>query len=228
MPAEFDHHARDYDEQLGPALKITGQTRHHFLQRRVAWLGFRLRQYRMQPGEILDFGCGIGDALPVLQAELKPHRLTGFDISETSLKMAAERWPDQPFEFTERLEDQDRFSLAYVNGVLHHVPKAERPDALAQLYKALQPDGVLAFFENNPLNPVMVHAMKKVPFDHNAVTLTPWESTALLRRAGFKILQLDFLFFFPAFLKWLIPLESYLCKLPLGAQYLVLARKETH
>ena len=46
-----------------------------------------------------------------------------------------------------------------------------------------------------------------------------------LRRAGFEIVLGDSLFVFPGALAFLRPLEPWLCKLPLGGQYLVLARK---
>jgi hypothetical protein len=36
----------------------------------------------------------------------------------------------------------------------------------------------------------------------------------------------DYLFFSPGYFSWLHPLEKWLIKVPLGAQYQVLARKE--
>jgi hypothetical protein len=47
----------------------------------------------------------------------------------------------------------------------------------------------------------------------------------LLRSCGFEILRTQFLFVFPRALAKLRPLEPALARFPLGAQYLVLAKK---
>ena len=67
--------------------------------------------------------------------------------------------------------------------------------------------------------------MSRVPFDRDAVMLFPHEARRLLRQAGLDIVLTDSLFIFPASLAGLRPLEPRLCKLPIGGQYLVLARK---
>jgi hypothetical protein len=51
------------------------------------------------------------------------------------------------------------------------------------------------------------------------------EARQLLLDAGFEIVRSDFLFIFPAVLSWLRFLERPLSKLPIGAQYQVLARR---
>ena len=63
------------------------------------------------------------------------------------------------------------------------------------------------------------------PVRIDAITLAPPEARRLLRAGGFEILRTDFLFIFPGFLSPLRKLEPAFAALPLGAQYLVLARK---
>jgi len=75
------------------------------------------------------------------------------------------------------------------------------------------------------MNPGTRYVMSHCVFDKDAVTLMPGETRQLLRDAGFEILRTDYAFVFPRFLKALRPLENLLTKLPLGAQYQVLARK---
>ncbi len=87
--------------------------------------------------------------------------------------------------------------------------------------------GCLRFFENNPLNPGTRYVMSRIPFDRDAITLTPWNARALLRSAGFDILGTDYLFYFPKVLSALRKVEPLLAKLPFGAQYLVLCRKSS-
>jgi hypothetical protein len=67
--------------------------------------------------------------------------------------------------------------------------------------------------------------MSRIPFDRGAVTISAPGARHLLRQAGFQIVRTDHLFFFPRILRRLRPLEKRLAFVPLGAQYLVLARK---
>ena len=60
--------------------------------------------------------------------------------------------------------------------------------------------------------------MHRIPFDRDAIPLTPPEARRLLQAGGFEILRTDFLFLFPRMLKWLRGLETLLVRWPLGAQ----------
>ena len=66
--------------------------------------------------------------------------------------------------------------------------------------------------------------MSRIPFDRDAITLTPPETRRLLRAGGFEILRTDFLFIFPRMLSW-FRASNRSSRLPLGAQYQVLCRK---
>jgi hypothetical protein len=55
--------------------------------------------------------------------------------------------------------------------------------------------------------------------------LFPHQARRLLSQAGLKVLRTDHLFFFPARLAALRPLERWLRRVPLGGQYLVLVQK---
>jgi hypothetical protein len=67
--------------------------------------------------------------------------------------------------------------------------------------------------------------MSRIPFDRDAITLSPPEARRLLRAEGFEIVRTDFLSIFPKFLRWFRALEPLVSRLPLGAQYQVLCRK---
>jgi hypothetical protein len=101
----------------------------------------------------------------------------------------------------------------------------ERAGAVEYIYKALRPGGWFAMFENNPWNPGTRYVMSKIPFDRDAVTLSPVEGKRMVRAGGFGVKRVDFLFYFPAVLKFMRPLEMLLYKVPMGTQYLVLAKK---
>ena len=67
--------------------------------------------------------------------------------------------------------------------------------------------------------------MRRIPFDRDAVPLSPRRARGLLAAAGFDGLRIRSLFYFPHALRLLRPLERSLARLPLGAQYWVLARR---
>jgi hypothetical protein len=68
--------------------------------------------------------------------------------------------------------------------------------------------------------------MRRIPFDRDAVMLSIREARRLLRTAELLPLgSASTLFYFPRALRALRPLERPLSRLPLGAQYLVLARR---
>jgi SAM-dependent methyltransferase len=122
-------------------------------------------------------------------------------------------------------EPDGTLDLAYCNGVFHHIPLHEREAAVGYVYRAVRPGGLFALWENHPWNPGTRYVMSKCVFDKDAIVLTPSESRRLLTGQGFQVLRTDFAFIFPRTLKALRPLEKWLHKLPLGAQYQVLARK---
>jgi hypothetical protein len=97
--------------------------------------------------------------------------------------------------------------------------------AVDYILRCLRPGGLFALWENNPWNPGTRYVMSRIPFDRDAVTITPPQATKLLRARGFQILGVNYLFFFPRFLKSLRFLEPYASRIPMGAQYQVLCRK---
>ncbi len=84
----------------------------------------------------------------------------------------------------------------------------------------MKPDGVFAFFENNPWNPGTRYIMSRVDFDRDAITITPREARRLLEDHGFCPIRFASLFYFPSSLAFLRPLERWLKSLPFGGQYL--------
>jgi SAM-dependent methyltransferase len=115
--------------------------------------------------------------------------------------------------------------LAFCNGVFHHIPVGDRSEAVRFVFDALRPGGFFAFWENNAWNPATRFIMSRTSFDQDAILVFPHEARKLLREAGFEVLETDYLFIFPAPLAFLRPTERWVSKLPLGGQYLVLARK---
>jgi SAM-dependent methyltransferase len=129
------------------------------------------------------------------------------------------------FKRIDEVSTDVQVDVAYCNGVFHHIPVRDRASAVDYVFHRLRPGGVFALWENNPWNPGTRYIMSRVPFDRDAITLSPPETRRLLRTAGFDVLRTDFLFIFPRSLQWFRVLETLVHRLPLGGQYQVLARK---
>ena len=225
---EFDAYAARYDEALAAGLSITGEDKDYYARGRMRWVAGRLKALgTIPPTTVLDFGCGLGNATPLFIEELVAREVVGVDVSEGLLDRAREAFANEPrarFATIDAHHAPASADLAFVNGVFHHIPVADRPAALQYVRRTLRPGGLFAFWENNPWNPGTRYIMSRVSFDEHAITITPPEARGLLRDAGFETIETDFLFIFPRALRWLRPLERLAARLPLGGQYLVLCR----
>lgn len=224
---EFDAYAEDYDAALQRGLSVSGETKDFFAQGRMAWVHRRLQDFHFQPKSALDFGCGTGTSVPLLLGLGKMEEVMGVEVSKRSIEVARKLNPSKAVRFSliADLDPAGRFDLAFCNGVFHHIPAGKRGQALDYVFQSLRPGGLFAFWENNPWNPGTRWIMSRIPFDRDAITLSAPEARDSLCRAGFEILRTDFLFFFPRALAWFRCLEPSLVRVPLGAQYLVLARR---
>ena len=225
--AEFDEFAVDYDAELNKGLSLTGESKEYFAEGRMRWIRRRFEKLDFTPRTALDFGCGTGSSTPYFFDLLGLQSLTGVDPSEDSLEVARAAYPEYTVEFLPpaSFSGPGSLDLAFCNGVFHHIPIAERAAAVRFVFDALRPGGYFAFWENNAWNPATRYVMSKVPFDRDAILLFPHGARRLLREGGFEVVGTDYLFVFPGALAALRPVEPLVCKLPLGGQYLVLARK---
>jgi SAM-dependent methyltransferase len=223
----FDAYALDYDAALNEGLSVSGEDKTFFARERIAWLARCLASLNFKPENAFDFGCGTGSATPFLFDLLQVRSVAGVDVSPRSIAVAARQYASRPARFCLRgdYEPDASHDIAFCNGVFHHIPPNERPDAVRYVRDALQSGGLFAFWENNPWNLGTRYVMSKIPFDRDAITLTAGEARSLLTENGFEIVRTDYLFIFPKLLKMFRGLEPSVSRLPLGAQYQVLARK---
>ena len=91
------------------------------------------------------------------------------------------------------------------------------------LRKLLNHGAHLALFENNPWNPGTRMVMSRIPFDRDAIPLSYLETRRRILAAGFDVHETRFLFYMPKGLAPLRFIEPLFVKVPLGAQYYVLA-----
>ncbi|MGH9368534.1 MAG: class I SAM-dependent methyltransferase [Thermoanaerobaculia bacterium] len=223
----FDAYRLDYDELLNRGLAVSGEDASYFARRRIAWLAACLERAGERPASVLDYGCGHGSSAPLLQEGLGAARVVGVEKSKGLLEAALATHVSDRIHFVERdaCVPDGTFDLAFCNGVFHHIAPAQRPVEARFLFDALRPGGLLAFWENNPWNPGARYVMSRIPFDRGAEPVSFLAAGRLLRGQGFSVLRADHLFLFPRVLRALRPLEPFVSRLPLGAQYQLLCRK---
>jgi SAM-dependent methyltransferase len=223
---EFDAYAQQYESALNEGLGVSGEGPEYFAEKRIHWTAQVLKECS-SINSVLDFGCGVGIATPLISKSFSPEKICGFDPSTEAIRRAKIEFAGDGINFTatSKAIPTEQFDLAYCNGVFHHILPANRDLAFETVFRSLKAGGWFAFWENNPWNPGTRYVMSKIPFDRDAVVISPIQARALLKQAGFRIVRSDAWFLFPRSLSWLRPLEKCVHRLPLGAQYLVLAQK---
>jgi SAM-dependent methyltransferase len=216
---EFDRYARQYDRVLGEAIPESLNDDGYFAEYKIALMAARLGNNR--PARILDFGCGAGRSLPYLEQYFPDAELFGYDLSSASLEIAAKHTPRAKL-FSDWSEISTmRFDAIVAANVFHHIPVAERREALIQCRLVLAAAGKMFLFEHNPFNPLTRWIFERCPFDVDAEMLKMKSALELSREAGFNSEQHGYTLFFPRQLASLRGIEPWLKRLPLGAQYYV-------
>ncbi|MES2287025.1 MAG: class I SAM-dependent methyltransferase [Bacteroidota bacterium] len=227
MEELFDKSA-EYDDMLNKGISLSGEDKYFFIHGRFSDLVKNIPSEK-KIKNLLDFGCGVGDATLLMKQYFPEAEITGSDTAAKALKYAGYKNSDNGTIRYIEIKDfqlKNEFDLCFVNGVFHHIPIEQRSDAAKMIYDSLKPGGLLALFENNPLNPGTKMVMRRIPFDKDAITLVHNETRRMLISAGFKIkIKPRFLFYFPKALGFLRPLEKFFVHVPLGAQYYFIAEK---
>ena len=227
MSSTFDSFVESYEDACERGLAFTGESRDFFARTRIEICAAAIRKSRCAIHSILDYGCGLGHTAPLLLDHFSETRVVGLDNSGPTIAEAQRKYGSSRCRFTTSLDsdENDTFDAAYCNGVFHHIPIAERIDQAKVVFDALRPGGWFMFWENNPWNPGTRYVMSKIPFDRDAILLSPANSRQLLRQVGFHIQTTTYHFFFPRLLRMFRSLERRLVRFPLGGQYCVWAIK---
>ncbi len=228
IASTFDSAAAVYLQQLDQGISLSGESADYFVQGRVQFLADYLEhQIPLHSLQVLDFGCGVGNACETLRTELRAQCVTGLDCSASSLELAQQRYGEQHYAWSVDGQSipSESMDVVYTSGVFHHIAPEQRQFELQRIYDWLKPGGYFAFFENNPWNPGTRWVMSRIPFDRDAQCLSTIESRKQLLQAGFEVHVTRSLFYFPRLLKFLRPVEGLLAAVPLGAQYVVIGKR---
>ena len=145
----------------------------------------------------------------------------------------AKRWPDRlgpppmlaPQQEAKTPFADGQFDVVLISAVLHHVPPETRAQVYGELGRITKSGGRIYVFEHNPRNPLVRHVIARTPIDRNAVLLDAREVNHGLLATRRYHLETDYLMFMPPALTFLRAVDRALAWLPLGAQYVVAARK---
>jgi SAM-dependent methyltransferase len=225
--AAFDDYADAYEQVLNKGVALSGESPDYFAEGRIDHTASWLQALGVgSPGRVADFGCGVGNSVPHLRHRFLEARLLGLDVSARSIKRARHRHGDTArFAVVNEDEFARDHDLVYCNGVFHHITPDSRRECAMLVYELLVPGGYFALWENNPWNPGTRWVMRRIPFDHDAISLAAPEARSLVSGAGFEVVGTQYCFYFPRALRAFRPLERLGHRVPLGAQYCVLARK---
>ena len=123
--------------------------------KRLRGLGLDALGSRLEPGTaVLDLCCGSGEAAaPWLAAGFE---VTGLDISEHALDLAAKRHP--ALKRVEGLAEDPplndhQFSAIQLSVALHEFPRLERNQVLRSIRRLLKPGGWLVIVDLHPAGP---------------------------------------------------------------------------
>lgn len=227
---EFDHLADNYEKNISPWMKLTGEGIEFYAQSRIKWVAKELRKQDYKPHIILDFGCGVGLATPFLLEEFGSDcTIIGVDVSLDSLEVAKSKYASRnvSFESLENYKPNQLVDLVYCNGVFHHIPLNERDGALQFVHDSLRPGGFFALWENNPWNPITKYNMTHAEIDRNAITINSLQGKRMVLAKRFELLKIRYHFIFPAFLRYLRLFEFLVSQIPIGAQYVILSQKDS-
>lgn len=227
--AEFDQFADEYYILHQKNIRHSGESPEFFAEYKIRDVLELFHNKATNPEYILDFGAGIGTSIPYFKRFFPDSSLTCLDVSEKSLKVGKTRFPGladfQAFDGMHIPSPDNTFDLVFAACVFHHIPHNAHSALLQEWLRILKPGGTAVIFEHNPLNPLTVRAVNACPFDENAKLIRGALLRGEMEKAGFQSVGLRYRLFMPGILRSLRPLEQWLHRCPLGAQYFVHATK---
>lgn len=229
LQAEFDQFALEYQQQHAASIRLSGETPDFFAQYKIDDVAARLARSGVKPRRILDFGAGVGNSLGPMRAAFPDSEITLLDPSSQSLDIARKRFPGQAdfrhFDGETIPYDDASFDLAFAACVFHHIPEDLHLGLIKEIERVLTGGGSFFLFEHNPWNPLTTHAVRNCAFDENAILINSRDLRKRMAAAGFSKSDVVYRIFFPRVLARLRPLERFLTRMPMGAQYFVHAVK---
>lgn len=229
VEAEFDRVAANYQQQHEQSIRLSGEDTGYFARYKIAVMHDIISSSGKKFCNIADFGAGIGNSLPHLRSFFSDSNLTAIDVSAKSLEycdgLGLSGLQTHHYNGYNLNLPGDKQDIIFTSCVFHHIEPEYHVSLLQQIYFNLDDQGQFFLFEHNPWNPLTLHAVNNCPFDENAILISAPEMKRRLLQAGFKKVHIRYHVFFPRILAFLRPMEHYLVRVPIGAQYSLQAIK---
>ena len=227
MEAEFDLLADNYYNQHKANLAITGEGPEYFSEYKVADFAKYFKNQKI-PIDILDFGSGIGNSIEFFRKYFPGCKLCCADVSAKSIEISKKRFPGN--ELYVQIKDivpfpDKRFDAVFTACVFHHIPREDHAKWIFELKRVIRPEGVLAIYEHNPLNPLTVRAVRTCPIDVNARLIRAGTMKKLLVDHGWRDTKIEYKLFFPASMSSFRFLERHIRNMFFGAQWRITGKK---
>lgn len=225
----FDEYEAEYSETVNKSLNFSGLNVDFFTKVKTAYIVDVIDEHFDDAGSVrlLDVGCGVGNYHGILEPHLGG--VVGVDISESSVERARSINTSIDYHSYDGIElpfQDDAFDVALTICVMHHVPPENWEKFASEMKRVVRPGGLALIFEHNPNNPLSVHVVNNCPFDEDAVLLRSKRTKELFRNAGFANVAANFIISIPPFNSLLRKVDRLFSKIPLGAQYYVVAKKD--
>jgi SAM-dependent methyltransferase len=175
---------------------------------------------------VLDVGCGPGLTDSFLTGKFGS--LAGVDISRPMVERARQTNPGTLYEWYDGRHlpfANESFDLVFAICVLHHVETQDRSGFVAEVARVTRPGGIVAILEHNPLNPLTRVVVSRCEFDEGVKLVGMGETKRMLANAGADPVESRYVLFFPWHARVFRRAERGLGPVPLGAQYMVAARR---
>jgi SAM-dependent methyltransferase len=225
---EFDRYKDTYTGRVQDSIGFLKQDLSFYTEAKVCRLLSLARELGDPAGlRALDVGCGVG----ITDELLAPHlgALHGVDVSAGVMEAAARLNPSVRYTTydgaTLPFEDGG-FDMTFAICVLHHVPPVSWSSFVGEMERVVRPGGLVVLIEHNPFNPLTRVAVARCSFDEDAVLLRKGAAKRLLAARGLSVTDQAYILFFPWSFGPLQRAERWLRCVPLGAQYVVAARKQ--
>jgi ubiquinone/menaquinone biosynthesis C-methylase UbiE len=226
---EFDAFSDEYRTIHTKNLRLSGAQSDYFCEHKILEIK---KQESVTSLKMLDFGCGDGLVSKYFVRHFPSGSYFGIDVSSENIKQALLRKPDHcsfyQYSGNELPFEDETFDVALAANVFHHIDRKDHVRTILEISRTLKPNGRLYIFEHNPVNPVTQWIVKSCIFDKKAKLLLPSRFKRYLKSSQMSAYKIRYLLFFPRhrIFKWFIAFEEHLCRMPFGAQYLVIAKKE--
>ena len=218
---DFDEFADEYQSNLTNALGMFGGENSYFTTRKIELMA--KKAIKQNSFRVLDYGCGIGLLTGILRQQFSEAEIWGTDISTASMHIAKMNNPSM-IEVTDEELPAGHFDYVVLSNVLHHVFPASRNDLLIKISKTLKKNGKVIVFEHNKLNPITRKIVDRCEFDVGVELLSKRSCTRMFSGTGnFKVVNSGYFLVLPPILKELRHLELLFSKVPIGAQFWLVA-----